>query len=145
MTNEAETTATAELAATLRNVIMSNQSAVAVEILERPGGHYLIPDDDGWTPLHCASSVGDLKIVGTLLGKGAPANVRDGNNKWTPLHYAAAHGHPELISPLADAGADLDAASGQGNTPMHKCCGIRIFGRSGGTVQTRGQSRHREP
>lgn len=120
MTNDAESTAATELAAMLRNAIMSNQSAHAIELLERPGDHHLLADDDGWTPIHCACSVGDMQVVAKLLNKGAPVDVRDGKNKWSPVHYAAAHGYPDLIAPLAEAGADVNAVSGpQGNTPMH--------------------------
>ena len=99
---------------------MLGDSAAAISLLEIPGDHFLVGDEKGWTPLHCAAFKGDREILELLLKKGADPNTRDGTNKWTPLHFAAAHGHCHLVAPLINAGADPNAVSGPDrNTPLH--------------------------
>jgi uncharacterized protein len=118
--SEVRTAASKKLAELLRATIMLGDSATAISLLGIPGDHYIDPDDDGWTPLHCAAFKGDLEVVELLLDKGAPPDTRDNKNKWTALHYAAAHGHSRLIAPLIKAGADPNAVSGPDrNTPLH--------------------------
>ena len=60
------------------------------------------------TPLHYAAFLGNKKIAGDLIKKGAKINAVD-NYKNTPLHYAELSRNQELISLLKSKGADEKA------------------------------------
>lgn len=52
--------------------------------------------EDGMTPLHCASINGDVEVVKELLEAGASVlSVTD--DGWTPLHYAAGNGNASAL------------------------------------------------
>lgn len=85
-------------------------------------------DENGMTPLHRASLVGDLKAVRSLIAAGARVNdrVEDGFSEDasvlqgdTALHLAAAGGFTPVVEALLDAGADVNAANGIGQTGLH--------------------------
>lgn len=48
-----------------------------------------------WTPMHIASSVGQVDIVSALMSKGAPVNAVNQTGQ-TPLHYAASRNRLEV-------------------------------------------------
>lgn len=48
-----------------------------------------------WTPLHIASSVGQVDIVSALVEKGATVNAVNQTGQ-TPLHYAASRNRLEV-------------------------------------------------
>ena len=77
----------------------------------------------GWTPLHWATAHGNLKLISTLLDKGADINAED-NNLWTPLHEAVSNGNKEVASLLLDKGADVNAEDNNLWTPLHEAISI---------------------
>ncbi len=60
--------------------------------LQEQGGDFNLPDYDGRTPLHLASSEGHLEVVKYLLEHGASLHVSDRFNR-TPLDNAVQFGY----------------------------------------------------
>lgn len=58
-----------------------------------------IVDSNGWTALHHAAYLGDLKSVEQLLQGGANINAFSNQFK-TPLHFAALNNHPLVLKTL---------------------------------------------
>jgi ankyrin repeat protein len=52
-------------------------------------------DEYDWTPLHCASLEGHLKLVRLLLHRKADVEAKSKHNK-TPFHFAVKKGHEEV-------------------------------------------------
>lgn len=73
-------------------------------------------DADGRTPLHIASSEGDLTVATLLLAAGADVNAKDAAGL-TPLHKAAAAGSRQVANVLLASGANGGAVSSAGLTP----------------------------
>lgn len=72
------------------------------------------------TLLHKAASNGGLKVVRTLLAKGAdPCAIGTARLRITPLHEAAAHGYTTICDALLRAGADVFAVDSSGCTALH--------------------------
>ncbi len=61
------------------------------------------PEDNyGWTPLHIAAGMGNLKVAGQLIAKGADVNVRDKHGH--ALDMAAAQSEKPHVRLPADQG-----------------------------------------
>nr|CAI5852331.1 unnamed protein product [Callosobruchus analis] len=71
------------------------------------------------TPLHLASSLGDLESLKLLLAHGAATDVRSGSDKVAALHLAAADGDARCVSLLLEAGAKIDVKNAKKQTPLH--------------------------
>ena len=69
--------------------------------------------------LGLASKNGCAKVVGVLIEKGAPVNVRDESGN-TPLMESIGSKQPEIARLLIEKGADVNAKDGSGNTPLRK-------------------------
>lgn len=67
-----------------------------------------VTDLDGYTPLHVASSRGDLHAVNALLGAGADPNVPS-RYAGPALHFAALRWHPTVVRALLAGGAHVHA------------------------------------
>jgi ankyrin repeat protein len=59
-------------------------------------------DQDGYTPLHLASSDGNVNVVRVLLDAGAIVDATNIDG-YTPLHYASSDGHVNMARVLLDA------------------------------------------
>ncbi len=80
----------------------------------------------GLTPLHRASMMGSMGVVGVLLGKQADPNALDPDQN-TPLHFACRQGHEGVASLLLDVGA-RETVNSHRKTPLFDACG---YGREG--------------
>jgi ankyrin repeat protein len=81
------------------------------------------PEDNyGWTPLHIAAGMGNLKTAAQLLTKGANINIRDKHGA-TPLDMAAAQSEKKMCDFLAQHGGEEGTgtiASGPLAVPVSK-------------------------
>ncbi len=81
------------------------------------------PEDNyGWTPLHIAAGMGNLKVAGLLLTKGANVNIRDKHGA-TPLDMAVAQSEKTMFDFLAQHGGQEGTgtiASGPLAVPVSK-------------------------
>lgn len=81
------------------------------------------PEDNyGWTPLHIAAGMGNLKVAGQLLSKGANINVRDKHGA-TPYDMATAQSEKKMCDFLAQHGGEEGTgtiASGPLAVPVSK-------------------------
>ncbi|XP_065324330.1 L-asparaginase 1-like isoform X2 [Gordionus sp. m RMFG-2023] len=77
-----------------------------MEMLLEKGGNVNMADYDKRTPLHVASSQGNLTIVNYLLEKGASVFVKDSFNS-TPLYNAIYFKHFHIIEAMTRVGAHL--------------------------------------
>ncbi len=80
--------------------------------IPRPG-----VDEYGRTPLHYASSEGNLERVRELIAHGSSPTAQD-DDGWSPLHFAIQGGHAAIIDYLLESGADPNATDSQGNGPL---------------------------
>jgi len=69
------------------------------------------------TPLHCASSIGDVKTTRILLGHGADTNAKN-DLGYTPLHFAAQDGHLKVVLLLLGKEVNLNAQDQDNETPL---------------------------
>lgn len=60
-------------------------------------------DNYGWTPLHVAAGMGNVKVAGQLLNKGANVNLRDKHGA-TPLDMAVAQSEKKMADFLTQHG-----------------------------------------
>ena len=74
------------------------------------------------TPLHIASSFGNMEVAKALLDRGADVDARS-VKQYTPLHFACDEGNMELAMALVNRGADIHARNKYQWTPLHKACG----------------------
>jgi ankyrin repeat protein len=87
-----------------------------VDFLELPLTDVNQRGHHGTTPLHIASTRGDIEEVEALLAAGAKVNVK-GESGYTPLHDAAGHGDVAVVKRLLAAGASLDITNDNGHNP----------------------------
>jgi len=113
----------AELDATLLCAAHSAQVNLAVAALERGADPNALPGPDlrdQRSALLIAVTLPDLRLLRTLIGKGADVNRASGGV--TPLVAATRdsyQGRPEAVTTLLANGADPRHADAAGNTPLH--------------------------
>jgi ankyrin repeat protein len=71
-----------------------------------------------WTPLHCASRNGHIKVAQLLLEQKADITAESQDND-TPLFLASREGHFEVVELLLAHGADVNARGQWNWTPLH--------------------------
>merc|ERR1719197_2370073 len=77
-------------------------------------------DKEGYTPLHCASSLGFQNSVRILLSKGADVQAVDKRTKSTPLHLACCNGHIEAAKELLKGGSVVNALDQRVSQTLHE-------------------------
>jgi len=70
---------------------------------------------EGYTPLHKASQMGHVEVVGLLISLGADIHKKCFAN-YTALHFASQYGHIEIVKILLKNGADSLALLDNGKT-----------------------------
>ncbi len=109
---EVDPTTAIELAAELA-------SPAVVKALLEAGSDTEERNKDGWTPLHIASSHGNVENAGVLLDFGADINAID-RTGWTALHWSANRSYFTAVAKLLiERGAYVDAQDRFGQTPLH--------------------------
>ena len=71
-----------------------------MRLLLEHGANPNAEDNEGWTPLHLASSDGHTTIVRLLLDRGASADMKNNKGRNT-LQVATTHGMDEIVQVLA--------------------------------------------
>jgi hypothetical protein len=111
----------AALAADMHAAARAGDVARIDELLRR--GASLSAHSGGMTPLHRAAQHGQTRTINHLLDLGAPVEVLATPAGRTPLHFAAENGHLRTIKLLLSRGAKLEAADGNGLTPLRVAAG----------------------
>ncbi|HEU5282001.1 MAG TPA: ankyrin repeat domain-containing protein [Gammaproteobacteria bacterium] len=75
------------------------------------------PNNDGWTPLMRAASIGNEEVTRVLLCNGANPHFADAEG-WTPLLIAASHGHAAVIQLLLEHGVNINTPMPNGDTAL---------------------------
>eukprot|EP00746_Dinoflagellata_sp_MGD_P157556 gnl/MRDRNA2_/MRDRNA2_86241_c0_seq2.p1 gnl/MRDRNA2_/MRDRNA2_86241_c0~~gnl/MRDRNA2_/MRDRNA2_86241_c0_seq2.p1 ORF type:complete len:1062 (+),score=182.69 gnl/MRDRNA2_/MRDRNA2_86241_c0_seq2:204-3389(+) len=78
-------------------------------------------DPQGWTAMHHAVLLGDMKSVDILVAVDPMLDSRDSNGN-TVLHLAAELGHLEIMRVLKEQAETLDPLNDIGETPLHLAC-----------------------
>jgi ankyrin repeat protein len=105
-----------------RNELFSNDNANVAQLLLQHGMDVNTRDKYQATPLHYASSCGNLKITLALLGNGANVNAKNANGR-TPLHQVSLSSNPgdyhHLARLLLERSTDVNARDKDQATPLH--------------------------
>jgi ankyrin repeat protein len=78
--------------------------------------HQMIPDEDGYLPIHTASAWGNKSIV-NQFHELSQLNAQENNGR-QPLHLAALNGHPGIFAYLKNQGAEAQPDH-NGYLPIH--------------------------
>ena len=110
--SEAMPQPTAQQQAVLAAATEGDAAAIRAAIAACPRDelHTISQPPSGASPLHLASTTGDVTAVKALLSAGLSVHAAAANGS-TPLHWAAGGGHVEVINELLRAGADTRARS----------------------------------
>lgn len=87
------------------------------ELINRETNAINMQDAEANTPLHKASSCGQLACARILLHEKALVNIQN-KYGYTPLHVAAFYGHNDCVEYLLQANADCNVCSYMGNTAL---------------------------
>jgi len=87
------------------------------KLLIQAGANIEAKDNDGLTPLICASDLGYKEIVKLLIQAGANIEAKDSDG-FTPLICAADQRYEEIIELLLEKGANIEAKDDDGFTPL---------------------------
>ncbi|KAL3862652.1 hypothetical protein ACJMK2_008606 [Sinanodonta woodiana] len=93
---------------TLFASIMIGDFKVVKNILQKEPQMMLLKEQEDKTPLHMASTCGNVEIVDFLCQQGVPLDDVDSNGN-TPLLAASDKGHLEVMKLLIEKGANKDA------------------------------------
>ena len=124
--------------------------ARTVRLLVDHGADVTVLDMTHSTPLHVASSSGDLEVVRILVEGGADVNAQN-ETHLTPLHIASLEGCPETVQLLIEHGADVTAQDWNHSTPLHfasslvsandcygdSCCNLGLMSKDRMTMASR--------
>uniref|UniRef100_A0A6P7GM21 Alpha-latroinsectotoxin-Lt1a-like n=1 Tax=Diabrotica virgifera virgifera TaxID=50390 RepID=A0A6P7GM21_DIAVI len=83
-----------------------------------------LPDNDGFTPSHCADYHNALKAIRFLKEQGANLSISK-RNKRTPVHETAQRGALEVLQYIVeDCKMDINVSTNIGNLPAHLFVGL---------------------
>jgi ankyrin repeat protein len=110
------------LNARLLNAIQNHEEEVALEMIGK-GAKPDARSKRNIPALIMAASRKQVRVVETLLDKGADVNIRatdkeKGIEQITALHVAATNGHVEILQLLLSRGGDVNAQDHSGLTPL---------------------------
>lgn len=94
-----------------------------VRILLHHGANPNVGDQNGASPLHLASEIGNLSVVDALLEEGANVNYIDDEGE-TALFYALRGQHEDVVRKLFDYGVDAPMRNSDGETALDFCLAI---------------------
>lgn len=76
-------------------------------------------DGRGWSPLIWAARWGHARLVGTLISRGADADLADGTSAaWTPMMHAIDVREMDAVRALLNQGADPNMVAADGRTAL---------------------------
>ena len=90
------------------------------ERLIAAGANVNARDNQGVTPLHCASAAWSSETVDRLLAAGADPQAQDQDRQRTPLHHAVERNHLEVVNRLLESGMDPNARDSGEETLLHE-------------------------
>jgi len=102
----------------LMRAVSANDSRAEIEALIHDGADVNHRAEDGTTPLHIATDIGNLPVIDALLQANAQINQRDGNNE-TALHLATSRGNLNIVQLLIRNGADANLAASDNAMPLY--------------------------
>lgn len=98
--------------------LATGEIALAKYLIGQGAGLGVVDQRSGNTPVLYAARQGDLRLLSTLLDRGASANDRFLGGA-SALHIAVSRRDDAVVQLLLARGADPDVANGSGNTPLH--------------------------
>jgi hypothetical protein len=101
------------------HIAVQNGRYACVEILldNRVDADLCMSDKQGDTPAMMASNFGHVKILASLLDRGADPDLVNSNGI-TPTHRACQVGHLKVLELLVKRGADVNKKDANGDTPL---------------------------
>ncbi|XP_062858426.1 ankyrin repeat and SOCS box protein 2 isoform X2 [Trichomycterus rosablanca] len=92
------------------------------QLIKKPDCNLLMPNKDGWIPLHEASNYGKEQCIKALL-RVQPGMINKRTLKdQTALLLAVSKEYEDCVQCLLDKGADPDIANKDKETPLYKAC-----------------------
>lgn len=83
---------------------------------------FIIPEEEGWTPLHQAIKNANQRMVKALVDAGSDLSAQDHRGR-TALHLACREDAVKIVRFLLDHGANPSAVNYLQETPLHNACG----------------------
>jgi ankyrin repeat protein len=118
--NDAELNVLGDTGETPLTIAILHGHSGVVDLLIEKGADIRARNGGGFTGLHAAAYVGDVRTATKLLRQGA--NIDDQENKAgvTPLSVSAEEGHVGVARVLIEHGANLEAGERNGFTPLSR-------------------------
>lgn len=107
---------------TLYQAICNRASPAMISVLLQNGADPNKKQDDGYSPVHMATSNGDVEALRLVLGAGGDANAQAINGA-TPLDFAVQKHHIDVARVLLEGGADPNLKDGKGQISLHYAAG----------------------
>merc|ERR1712146_349165 len=99
------------------NIVLDGKNQKPVDGFLSNGLYVERKDDNGYTALHLAASIGDDRVIRMLGDAGADMNAPN-NEGLTPLMTAVSLGYTSTVQTLISLGVDLDVVDAGGNSAV---------------------------
>jgi ankyrin repeat protein/Tol biopolymer transport system component len=103
----------------IHEAVKNRDLARAESLLSRSPAWANVQDEDGMTPLHLSAALGDIRMAGLLISRGASVDSKS-NFGHAPLHTACFRGHAEMVKALLAHGADINEPDFFGETILSR-------------------------